>query len=117
MSEEEIINEFKNIVNTIYLQGYIKDNNGKIFTLFKNFLELYKKEKENNERIKNYAYQEIAHYTENIKEYIEDDKIGNRHIIGELKENREHWKDIMKILDSEPDSKLYMNWIEMGFYE
>ena len=69
------------------------------------------------ERIKEYVHQEIVSLTETIKDYLDDDKIGNRDYIGELKEQREHWKDIERILANEPNEKLYMNWWEYGLYE
>ena len=80
-------------------------------------LNLVKKQQEQLELIKEYAYQEIVHYTEDIRDYIDDDKEGNKHIIGELKEEREHWKDIEKILQNKPKEELYMNWWRYGLYE
>ena len=59
------------------------------------------------EAIKKYVDEEISSYTETIKDYIDDDKIGNKDIIGELKERREHWKDIIRIMNKE---KTYMEW-------
>ena len=59
------------------------------------------------EAIKKYVDEEISSYTETIKDYIDDDKIGNKDIIGELKEQREHWKDIIRIMNKE---KTYMEW-------
>ena len=45
-------------------------------------------------------HQEIVSRTETIRDYIDDDKEGNKDIIGELKEEREHWKDIEKLLQN-----------------
>ena len=59
------------------------------------------------EAIKKYVDEEISSYTETIKDYIDDDKIGNKDIIVELKEQREHWKDIIRIMNKE---KTYMEW-------
>lgn len=77
----------------------------------KELIEEYNKElgKQVNiiELITNYANEEISSYTETIKDYIDDDKIGNKDIIGELKEQREHWKDIIRIINNE---KTYMEW-------
>lgn len=67
--------------------------------------------------IKEYAHQEIVHCTETIKDYIDDDKEGNKHYIEELKEEREHWRDIEKILQNKPKKELYMNWWKYGLYE
>lgn len=69
------------------------------------------------DRIKNYAYQEVAHITEDIKDYIDDDKEGNKNIIGEFKETREQWKDIIRIIEGKTDTDLYINWKEWGEYE
>lgn len=78
--------------------------------------ELNKKDKQ-IDLIKEYAHQEIVHYTETIKDYIDDDKEGNKHYIEELKEEREHWRDIEKILQNKPKEELYMNWWKYGLYE
>lgn len=57
--------------------------------------------------IKEYAQQEINFATEDIEDYIDDDREGNKDIIGELKEWREHWKDIIRIMNNE---KTYMDY-------
>ena len=62
--------------------------------------ELKKKDKI-IDSIKEYAQQEIDFATEDIKDYIDDDREGNKDIIGELKEWREHWKDIIRIMNNE----------------
>lgn len=80
-------------------------------------LNLLDKQHEQLERIKEYVHQEIAHYTEDIKDYMDDDKVGNAEYISELKENREHWKDIEKILEGKLNDDLYMNWWRYGLYE
>ena len=80
-------------------------------------LNLITKQQEQLETIKEYTHQEIVSYTETIRDYIDDDKEGNKHIIGELKEEREHWKDIEKILQNKPKEELYMNWWRYGLYE
>ena len=80
-------------------------------------LDLIKKQQKQLETIKVYALQEIVHYTEDIRDYIDDDKEGNKHVIGEMKELREHWKDIEKILQNKPKEELYMNWWRYGLYE
>lgn len=53
-----------------------------------------------------YAQWHIESITETIADYIDDDKEGNKHYIGELKEEREHWRDIIRITENK---KLYMN--------
>ena len=78
---------------------------------------IMKKQKEKLELIKTYVHQEIASYTEDIKDYMDDNKEKNKHIINELKEYREHWKDIEKILQNKPKEELYMNWWRYGLYE
>ena len=80
-------------------------------------LSLIKEQQEREELIKEYVHQEIVSYTETIIDYIDDDKEGNKHYIGQLKEEREHWKDIEKILQNKPKEELYMNWWRYGLYE
>ena len=67
------------------------------------------------DKIKEYAHQEIVTYNETIKDYIDDDRVGNADYIGELRERKEHWKDIEKIINN--DEKLYMDWWRYGLYE
>ena len=80
-------------------------------------LSIIKEQQEREELIKEYVHQEIVHYTETIEDYEDDDKKENKHYIGELKEEREHWKDIEKILQNKPKEELYMNWWKYGLYE
>lgn len=80
-------------------------------------LNLVNESQKQLEIINEYAHQEIISRTETIRDYIDDDKEGNKHYIGELKEDREHWKDIEKILQNKPKKELYMNWWEVGLYE
>ena len=80
-------------------------------------LNLITKQQKQLELIKEYAHQEIVSYTETIRDYTDDDKEGNKHIIGEMKELREHWKDIEKILQNKLKEELYMNWWRYGLYE
>ena len=80
-------------------------------------LSLIKEQQQEIDLIKEYTHQEISHYTETIKDFIDDDKEGNNHYIGELKEEREHWRDIERILQNKPKEELYMNWWKYGLYE
>lgn len=57
-----------------------------------------------------YAHQEIVHIEESIKDYIDDDPVGNKNIIGDLKEEKAHWEDIEKLLNGQDKDKLYMDW-------
>lgn len=68
-------------------------------------------------KINIYTHQEIVHYTEDIRDYIDDNKIKNLRYIQELKELREQWKDIEKIIQNKPNKQLYMNWWKYGLYE
>ena len=83
----------------------------------KEILSLIKEQQEREELIKEYVHQEIVHYTETIEDYEDDDKKENKHYIEELKEEREHWKDIEKILQNKKKEELYMNWWKYGLYE
>ena len=87
-------------------QKEIQDKNNKI-----------KKYQKQLDLIKEYTHQEIVSYTETIRDYIDDDKEKNKHYIVELKEEREHWKDIEKILQNKPKEELYMNWWRYRLYE
>lgn len=60
-------------------------------------------------KIREYAQWEIDSYTSNILDYMDDDKVANAHIIGEFKETREHWRDIIRIIDGETD-QIYMKY-------
>ena len=80
-------------------------------------LFLIKEQQEREELIKEYVHQEIVHYTETIEDYEDDDKKENKDYIGQLKEEREHWKDIEKILQNKSKEELYMNWWRYGLYE
>ena len=80
-------------------------------------LNLLTKQQEQLELIKEYAHQEIQHYTEDIKDYIDDDKIANADFIDQLTEEREQWKDIERILQNKTKEELYMNWWRYGLYE
>ena len=79
-------------------------------------LNMLKEKDRQIDLIKEYAHQEIEHYTETIEDYMDDDKEGNKNYIKELKEKREHWKDIERILKNKPE-ELYMNWWKYGLYE
>jgi len=68
-------------------------------------------------RLKEYVHQEIAHLTEDIDDYIDDDKVENADIIQSLAEEREQWKDIERILEGKSNEELYMNWWKYGLYE
>lgn len=90
--------------------GIKKENNFgvlqyKVLTL----LNLIIKQQKEIENIKQYAEWHISHLTEDIKDYIDDDREGNADIIGELKEQREHWRDIIRIIKNE---KTYIDYSE-----
>ena len=110
--KEKIIEPFYNFPNPISIE--LKDTDvGAIETI----LSLIKEQQEREELIKEYVHQEIVHYTETIEDYEDDNKKENKHYIEELKEEREHWKDIEKILQNKPKEELYMNWWRYGLYE
>lgn len=62
--------------------------------------------------IKEYADWHIDCITSDIKDYIDDDKEGNKLIIGNFKEDREHWRDVSKMCDD--DFQLYMTNFEFA---
>lgn len=59
------------------------------------------------EKIKQCANWHIEHLTETILDYIDDDRVRNADYIAELKEQREHWRDILRIMNNE---KTYINY-------
>ena len=61
-------------------------------------------------KLEKYANWHIEHLSEDIADYIDDDKIGNKNIIGELKEEREHWLDIKRIMNNEKTYIDYKNY-------
>ena len=112
------LKELSQAIDTVL--SLIKENSAEIqqknTELAEKSAELEKKDKQ-IDLIKEYVHQEIAHCTETIKDYIDDDKEGNKHYIKELKEEREHWRDIEKILQNKQKEELYMNWWKYGLYE
>ena len=59
--------------------------------------------------IEEYATGHIDSLTETIADYTDDDKVGNADYIGELKERRQHWRDIIRILQDK-DNEIYCTW-------
>ena len=50
-------------------------------------------------KINEYVEWHIEALTDSINDYIDDDRIGNREIISELKEEREHYRDVKRLCD------------------
>lgn len=83
----------------------------------KNLEQIEKEHKEENGRLRDrikeleeYANWHIEHLTEDIADYIDDDKVGNASIIGDFKEEREHWRDINRILNNKKTYIDYKNY-------
>lgn len=121
MSEEEILKYLyyftsSNIKNKkLSLQDLCGFNLGylNVETLQKSvegLVVLYEKEQEKNEELEEYANWHIKHLSEDIADYIDDDRKGNASIIGEFKEEREHWKDIIRIINNEKTYIDYKNY-------
>ena len=111
MGEEEIIDRITRINSEQYersLLGYTFEAGDR--EAIQGLLDLYQKEKEKNKELEEYANWNISHLTEDIADYIDDDRIGNKSIIGELKEEREHWKDIIRINKNEKTYIDYKNY-------
>ena len=51
--------------------------------------------------ITDYAKWHILHLAETIADYIDDGIKENRTIIGELREEKEYWHDILRIINNE----------------
>ena len=86
---------------------------GEIYRLNKKTDKLQKE----NENAKWYINQMIARINEDIADYIDDDKEGNKNIIGELKETRKQWQDVEELLNGESKDNLYNDWRKYGEYE
>ena len=83
----------------------------------KDLEEIEKEHKEENGRLRDrikeleeIANWHIEHLTEDIADYIDDDKVGNASIIGDFKEKREHWRDINRILNNKKTYIDYKNY-------
>lgn len=83
----------------------------------KDLEEIEKEHKEENGRLRDrikeleeIANWHIEHLTEDIADYIDDDKVGNASIIGDFKEEREHWRDINRILNNKKTYIDYKNY-------
>lgn len=97
MNEEEAKGTLKTMKENID-KKYLKSRNS---VAIESALNLLEKKDKIIDLIKEYAQQEIDFATEDIEDYIDDDREGNKNIIGELKEWREHWKDIIRIMNNE----------------
>ena len=121
--QREAIELLERIHASYFLSGMIEQTNYIVDKAYETdkaidtVLSLIKEQQGEIDLIKEYTHQEISHYTETIKDFIDDDKEGNKHYIEELKEEREHWRDIEKILQNKPKEELYMNWWKYGLYE
>ena len=83
----------------------------------KDLEEIEKEHKKENGRLRDrikeleeIANWHIEHLTEDIADYIDDDKVGNASIIGDFKEEREHWRDINRILNNKKTYIDYKNY-------
>ena len=121
--QREAIKICEHYKNILYACNYEKgpERTGQAIETALSLIKEQQEKMENKDKqidlIKEYVHQEIAHCTETIKDYIDDDKEGNKHYIKELKEEREHWRDIEKIIQNKPKEELYMNWWKYGLYE
>lgn len=98
-----------NLINGYTNMHYFKKYLGRILNLIQEQQKENEKKDKIIKRTENYVKQEIKCYTESINDYIEDDKKANQNIINDLREDREHWKDIIKIINNQ---EIYMNWKE-----
>ena len=111
MSEEEILEKINWAIHVNEMTKSINGDNTHInVNVLQGLLDLYNKEKEKNKELQEYANWHIEHLTEDIADYIDDDRKGNASIIGEFKEEREHWKDIIRIINNEKTYIDYKNY-------
>lgn len=87
-----------------------KEKNNELQVLYTGMLQDWCKEKGKNKELEEYANWHIEHLTEDIADYIDDDRKANANLIGELKEEREHWKDIIRISNNENTYIDYKNY-------
>ena len=120
MSEEKAIDILKNIICDEVIGTYCVNIQKEGVNCSENCkdedcyliqaIDLYNKEKEKNKELEEYANWHIEHLTEDIADFIDDDRIANASLIGELKEEREHWKDIIRISNNEKTYIDYKNY-------
>ena len=111
---EILYKEVEALENLIEDYKELNDDNNKLANDLETILDLYKKEKKEKNKnllkeLEKYANWHIEHLTEDISDYIDDDRKGNASIIGEFKEEREHWKDIIRIMNNEKTYIVYKN--------
>jgi hypothetical protein len=121
-----VIEILKNFLNNdkIEILGISVGEERQVKEAIKNLLISYEeknkeleKEKEKNKNAKWYIHQEVVRIMEDIEDYIDDDKEGNKHIIGEFKEDLKQWQDVEKLLDGKTKDELYIDWRKYGEYE
>lgn len=98
-STDDVIDTIKNLQKEIEELKDYQNRTKHTIAIAKMHQNNYKAIEEKLNEIKNYVIQEIQYYDEDIEDYIDDDKIGNKNIIDNLKEDREHWKDVLKIIE------------------
>ena len=118
LSEKEIIDVINNIHFIDEYEWYLASHENAtreecLELVKKAFLELpliYIKQKEKIKELEEYSNWHIEHLTEDIADFIEDDRRGNASLIGELKEEREYWLDIKRIIRNEKTYIDYKNY-------
>ncbi len=112
---EEDINILFNLIDILNtgmckFQGNINLDDCGYQEAIENLLKERQQDKDRIKEVEKYADWHKKHLTEDIEDYIDDDKIANANIIRELKEEREHWKDIYRILNNEKTYIDYKNY-------
>ncbi len=98
LNEEELNNNDENVTAILDLID---------LKALRNLLQERQQDKDRIKKLEEYANWHIEYLTEGIKDYIDDDKEKNKDIITEMQEDREHWKDILRIIN---DEKTYMTF-------
>lgn len=114
MNEEQIKQYYERIEKL--LNGASKETYGFAPEEIRQILRWYEVLQQENqslkdriEKVETYVNWHIEAISNDIEDYLDDDPIENKHIIGEFKEDREHWKDVKKIINNQND--LYMDFI------
>lgn len=118
MSEEEK-EAIKTVEDIAFIRGIRQDVEGELEDLkaIEDVLRLIDKLEKENGNGKWYIHQMIVRISEDIEDYVDDDKVGNKDIIGALKETRKQWLDVEKLLNGESKDNLYNDWRKYGKYE
>lgn len=94
---EQIISDITNIINSLYLQGFIKDNEGQVSEKLKDFLALYQRTRVENQKLSKELTIKICNEVE-AKVFEE--------MRTELKQEKEKNKELREELDRQINTRI-----------